>query len=278
VTLRPGAALIGTAIAAVSLCGEAAAQFSVAQPAAYLLTTDGFDARSVWIQPAGLSRRREASLGFHATGDRAAGKSSVVDYGITVASNGLAFGWQRDRRSDGPDASVYAIGVGLGDARFAAGFTRRWHRSQGVAVGTFDIGARYQPGPLMDLSVVWRDISEPVIRDTVHRAVLVPAAAFNLLRGRLRVGGEVDLLSDGWGTSEVRGGATLVLAPTLLLRMRGTFAPGLERRELALAAEWTGRTSRIAGFTQDRRGGDVLRAGLSGTIVAEPPRRRIGRR
>ncbi len=264
-------------IAAAAPLRVAAAQFSAAQPAGYLLSTDPTDGRAVWLQPAGLSRRQEASVAAHATLDRAAGEVTLADYGLTLASGGFALGWQHDRQPTGPDGAAWALGLGLGDGRVGAGFARRWYRFNGRTNGTFDVGVRFQPRALVDLSLLWRDIGDAVVRDTVHRSVVVPGMAVNLLGGRVRVGAEADLVADGFGTSELRAGATLALG-LINLRARGAFSPDLTGRTVAVSLEWNGGRARLNGFGARSRTDDRERIGVSGAVIAQPPTRRFGGR
>src|SRR6185295_8357115 len=96
-TLRRASALaILLTGAAASLPGDAAAQSFVPQPQLYLLTTDAADARALWVQPAGMGKSREASVSALLTGNRYAAGYGVGQYGVTLASGVLAFGWQHD--------------------------------------------------------------------------------------------------------------------------------------------------------------------------------------
>jgi len=277
VTIGRAALTLAVLLAAATRARVAAAQFSAAQPAEYLLSTDVYDGRAVWLQPAALSRRQEASVAAHLTLDRAARDVALADYGLTVASGGFALGWQHDRQRGGPDGTAWALGLGLGDGRGGAGFARRWYRFNGSTHGTFDIGVRFQPRALVDLSLLWRDIGDAVVRDTVHKAVIVPGIALNLLGGRVRVGGESDLVADGLGTSEWRAGATLALG-VFTLRARGVFSSGLDGREVAASVEWNGRRARLNGFGARSRTDDRERIGVSGAVIAQPPTRRFGGR
>ncbi len=274
---RAPALVLGAGIAAVALPGVAAAQFSVAQPAAYLLTTDAADGRAIWVNPGALTRRQEASVGVHVSLDRRAGGTELSEYGVTLASGPVGLGWQKHERADGYDYNAYTAGLGVGDARISAGFARRWFNWADRNSSAWDVGVRYQPSPLLEAGVVWRDIGDPVIRDSIQKSVVVPGAAFTLLGGRLRVGGEADVVADGGGTSEIRAGSQLVLSRALSVRVRGTFTADFGGRDLAVALEWNGPGARLVGFGAALRTPDVERVGVAGMVIAPPPRGRFSR-
>jgi len=254
---RGGALAVWLAGAAVALPGAAAAQSFEAQPQHYLLTVDAFDARALWLQPAGLSRRNEASVAGMLTAD---GSGTVSQYGATIGSGGLGLGWQHDRRI-GTGTDVFSVGLGLGGPRGGLGADHRWYRGSGAKDGSWDIGARVSPTPLLELSVVWRDIGTPVyfVDTTAHtiNTTLVPGAALNLF-GRLHLAGEWELVTKGGGTSAYRFGAAALLSDQLALTVRGDFSAGFDARALAVSLTWSGPRSRMTGFVAALKGADDL--------------------
>lgn len=256
-TLRASGALVAwLAGAAAVLPGTAAAQSFVAQPQHYMLTTDAYDARAVWLQPAGLSRLREASFAGFATADASGGLSQ---YGVMLASGGLGLGWQHDRKV-GTGTDVFTVGFGVGGPRVGLGADHRWYKGSGAHDGSWDLGARLSPVPMLDLSLVWRDIGTPVdfvdATDTARtlESVLIPAAAINLF-GRARVGAEWEIVTNNWGTSAVRLGASTRLVGAFALSVRGDFSSRFNGRAVALAVTWNGPDARATGFATRVRGG-----------------------
>lgn len=264
------AALIAAAAAARPRA--AAAQFFPPQPARYLLTTVVSDARAVWVNPAALAKGLEASVGVDLTAERAPDTFRLAQYGATLASRNLGFGWSHDRLRGGGGGDAFALGAGLGEPRLSAGFVRRWF-SGGVRAGAWDLAARLAATPALELSLVWRDIGLHFLGDSAVRSTLVPAGALALLGGRVVAAGEWQVEADGWKTQQVRLGATATAGPLRLL-VRADLSSRLERRAIALAAQWGGPRARAAAFVALPRGGDATTFGATAMAVSTPPPRR----
>jgi hypothetical protein len=204
-----------------------------ALPQRYLLTTDAFDGRAVWVNPAGLARRVEASLGADATVERRPGSTRLAQFGASVRSRNLAFAWIRDRYPGGSGANTFALGVGLGDETLSLGATRRWYGGPG-GDKAWDIAARGRLTPLLDASLVWRNAGSPTVRDSVYGASIIPAVAFHLLEGRVVAGIEGDLATDLHALREIRAGATCIVGAGVAISLRGEFSPGFARRGFAI--------------------------------------------
>ncbi len=275
--MRATALALGVA-AAAALPGPAAAQSFNPQPQLYQLSVDAADGRAVWLQPAGLARRREASVGGLLTAERN-GPGGVTQYGATLASGGLGIGWQHDRRDTATANDMWTVGYSAGSARAGIGVSRSWYRGTGTRDGSYSLGARYVPQPAVELSLVWRDLGAPVILGDTLKTTLLPAAALNLLGGRARLGGEWEVVTDGWGTSAVRAGAALSLAAGLALSARGEFSGALDLRSVAVGLTWSGPGARVAGFTTNVSGGSDPYGGWAALVRSlDAPRRRPGRR
>ena len=265
-TLRPALGLWAAALAlAAAGARPAAAQLYPALAQRYLLTTDVRDERSVWVNPAGLARRIEASLAADVSADRSAGALRTAQYGVSFMSRNLGFGWKRDRYPDGTAASTYAVGTGLGDDVFGAGVLRRWNHG---GQGAWDIALRGHATGTIDLSVVWRDIGSPFVRDTVYRAHLVPAAGVRLAGGRFLAGIEGDVAQGLGSLGQVRAGATLALGP-VVVSVRGAFAGASAERGLAIAIGLEGASYRgaLVGLVPSGSGGPRT-IGASSALVA----------
>lgn len=276
---RPLALAAALLCAAVALPRAAAAQSFVPQPQLYLLTTDVFDGRSLWVQPAGLARRRESSVSLMATADRDSNGVSLGQFGATLAGGGVGIGWQHDRIPGGAHSDALVVGYAGGTARLSLGFDHRWHRGTSTNDGAWDVGARYTPSTLLELSMVWRDVSSPVVVGDTIRATLVTGASVRLWRGRLRFGADWEVVQDGWGTSAVRAGAAVILPASLVLTLRSEFDSRFSARSVAVGLTWNGRAARVTGFGSVVRGAATDRFGLWGSAVTEAvaaPRRRFG--
>lgn len=255
-----------------------AAQVIPAQPARYLLTTEAADARALWLNPAGLARRLEASLGADVSIDRFATGMQVSQYSATVSSRGVAAAWMHERYPAGQSLNAYAVGVGLGDEQFSAGATRRWYR--GLASGVaWDVAARVATGEGAQLSLVARNLGSPRLIDSTYWATLVPGALVVLLDGVVRVGAEWEVATHRWRSEEIRAGGAVLLGKGLALVMRADLAPDFRRRGFILALTWEAPQARAAGYAQLPGGASEVDAfGVSGALVARgAPGARPGR-
>jgi hypothetical protein len=276
--VRPLALAAAVLSAAVALPRAAAAQSFVPQPQLYLLSTDAFDGRALWVQPAGMAKRREASISALVTAGHDTSGLDLGQYGVTLASGGVGFGWQHDRLSGGEHADAFTLGYAAGNPLVSIGGDRRWYRGTGTKDAAWDAGVRYSPSTLLELSLVWRDIGSPVVVGDTIKATVVPGAAVRLLRGRLRFGADWEMVQSGWGTSAVRAGASVILPANLILTLRSEFDAGFTARSVSFGLSWSGAKARITGFGEAVRGA-TDRAGVWGSMVADPsaPRRRPGR-
>lgn len=268
-------------LAAVAPLGAAAAQFFPAQPAGYLLTSDASDARALWVNPAGLVRRLEASVGADVAIERTPLDTRVSQYGLVAASRYLAFGWSHNRLSRGTvgggnvvfpvrNSNVYSIGIGLGDPVFSAGVARRWYRSDRHDAA-WDVATRVTVSPRLDLSVVWRDLGSPVVFDTTLEETLVPAVAVTFFGGRLRGAAEWHVATGGWSAREIRTGWTVTAGQRLAFAIRTDLTPGLGRRRAAFAVQWGMPRVRAALFASDRAATNTQTLGGGVLLLSAPP-------
>jgi hypothetical protein len=266
-----GLAVAVTLAVAAACPRHAAAQLYRPLPQRYLLTTDVFDGRAVWVNPAGLARRFEASIGADATVEHRAGSTRLSQYGVTVRSRNLAVGWLHDRYPGASGANNFAFGVGLGDEGLSLGATRLWY---GGPRGdkAWDIAARGRLTRTFDVSVVWRNAGSPAVRDTSYGASIIPAVALHLLEGRIVAGAEWDLATDLHALQEVRVGATCIVGTGVAISLRSEFSPGASRRGFAVGVTLGVSNTRStlaallpAGFNS------VETVGVSTAVVAAEP-------
>ncbi len=245
----------------------------VPQPQYYQLTTDAYDARALWVQPAGLVKLRESSISALLTANQQNGLS-VGQYGLTVSSGGLALGWQHDRLPNGAYVNAYAVGLAGGSAHISIGADHRWYKGTTTKDGSWDLGFRYQAMPPLELSAVWRDLGSPVIEGGSINATLVPGAAIRLLDGRAQAGVDWEILTHGWSTSALRAGAGFRLPLHLAANVRAEFDGRLSARSFAVALSWSHTGARVAAFDATQRSGTPDEVGIWGAAVSTPLRRR----
>ncbi|HWO89720.1 MAG TPA: hypothetical protein VNL98_11285 [Gemmatimonadales bacterium] len=263
--IRAALALLPVLGAAVVLTGTAAAQSFTGQSAELQLAPLARAGPAIWVNPAGLASR-DASIEGHLTLRR----DSAVDFanaGLAIITNGLAFGYQRDRRGDGGSGAAYALALGLGDPVFSLGISRRWYKSSGVLTGTWDVGTNWRPAPPFTLTLVWRDAGSPRMRDTAVSAVLIPGAAARF--GAAALAAEWELVTKGLGTSAVRAGGQLVLG-RFTIGIRGSFSGEARSRSVALQVLWTGLGVSSGAYAVAGGPGAPDQAGLTGALITRP--------
>lgn len=243
------------ALAAAALLGAPAARaqgvpvpIPPSQPARYFLTTEAADARALWVDPAGLARQPEASLGAEMAADRFdSGGVQLRQWGATIASRGVAAGWVHDRYPGGASLDLYDIGLGLGDERFSAGAAHRWYR--GIVRGSaWDIGIRGAAWNGLDLSLLAKDVGSPRLGDTTYWATLVPGFLVRLFGDRLQAGGDWELAPHGWQSIEIHAGGAVAIGAGLSLLVRADLAPDFKRRALVIALDFERMRSRLSAF------------------------------
>ena len=247
-----------------------------APPARYLLTTEAADERALWVNPAGLARLPEASIGADLTLDRYfPGGTRLSEYGLSLAGHGVAASWIHERFPQRPAMNVYAVGIGLGDERFSAGTSRRWYT--GAASGSaWDAAARVGSADGTQLSLVARNIGSPRLLDSTSWATLVPGAQVSLLSGALQVGGEWEVAPHAWRSIAYRAGGTVALGRGFALLVRADLSPGLKRRAMVVALGFDASGSRAGVFALlNGAANEVDALGLEGAVVTRgaPPRR-----
>ena len=252
------------------------AQVIPAQPARYLLTTDASDARALWVNPAGLARLPEASIGADLTEDHFfPGGARLSQYGLSLAGHGIAGSWFHERFPPGQSLNAYAVGIGLGDEQFSAGTARRWY-SGATAGSAWDAATRVTVAYGAQLSLVARNLGSPRLFDSTYWATLVPGASVSLFAGALHLGGEWEVAPHAWRSIAYRAGGSVALGYGLALLLRADLTAGFKRRGLVVALSFDGSGSRAGAFALLSGGANEVDAvGLSGALVTRgtPPRR-----
>ncbi len=157
----------------------------------YLSVASVDDARASWLNPAGLARVLEASVMAEVVVDRPpAGDPRLAQYTLGMNSRGISFAFARDRGSDTLGISIFRFGLGLplgrsGSLGWAVSLYRAGVRDEGV-----DVGLRWGLGRAIEFGAVVRNLSEPVVRDTVLPLTGVGAIAWSPLWQRVELAAE----------------------------------------------------------------------------------------
>ena len=141
---------------------------------AYLFPTNAEDVRAIWINPAGLGVRRDASIyGELGVGDPgAAGRINQLNVGFN--SSGLGFAYQRDILPNGVRGSTYRLGLGGSAAGLAAGFDVVRYGGTGANATSWDLGTRYMARPGLVFGFVATNIGQPIVRGLRQRLTFLP--------------------------------------------------------------------------------------------------------
>jgi hypothetical protein len=183
---RPGGRTAGLAallILAVGPSGRPAVAQQVApnRALAYLFPTDIDDARAIWVNPAGLAVKREASIYAEVgVGDPGAkGRLRQINAGFN--SGGFSFGYQRDILDNGARGSTYRIGIAGGTPAgdLAAGIDVARYEGGGTHATGWEFGIRYVALPGLATALVATNVGQPIVRGLVQKLTFVPGLTWH---------------------------------------------------------------------------------------------------
>ena len=183
-------------MAACLIAQTAAGQAVRPRSADYHLASTVRDVRALWLNPAGLAVRTEASiLGEFALERPVDSEIRLAQWTLAFNSRGFSFGYQRDRFADDPSTGAFRFGLALPFRNGAVGGTFSFYR--GNALDTtktwdrgVDLGLRYRLAGILDLGVVLRNIGRPVLKDSVAPLVGVLSLAVQPVVSRVWIAGE----------------------------------------------------------------------------------------
>lgn len=217
--------LAGCLFSSLPLPNYLAAQSPRPRSLDYLSAASVDDARASWLNPAGLARVPEASVMAEVVLDRPpAGDPRLAQYTLGMNSRGISFAFARDRGSEAPGISIFRFGLGLalgrsGSLGWAVSLYRGGARDEGV-----DVGVRYGLGREIELGAVVRNLSEPVVRDTVLPLTGIGGVAWSPLWQRVELAAEahaVRLEKEGGYRVRYRAGLRLATGGRIPLRLVG---------------------------------------------------------
>ncbi len=166
---------------------------------AYLTAADVADARAVWVNPAGLGARYEASVHLDLTVRHPGAHGQLEQVTAGFNTRGLSFGYQRDNLPSGVPGHTFRLGVAGGYQRVAGGVAMAAYRGGTKGTG-WDIGIRYELAAPVSIAAVVRDLGQPTVRGVRQEVAYIPATT-------VRAGGDLLAVSlqASLGTAAVRG-------------------------------------------------------------------------
>ena len=209
----------------------AVAQVAPNRATAYLMATDVHDVRALWVNPAGLAAREEASVLLDLTvqGPGSGGRLAQVSTGFNA--RGLAFGYQRDNFTNGIHGHTYRLGLGGASKGLAFGVGVALYR--GATGGTgWDFGIRYEWRPQLTIGGAVRDVGKPTVRGQTLEATFVPSLTARPLGDWLALSAQAEATSSAVGGYAVEARAVLPGARRLVLLARLDTDRALHRRVL----------------------------------------------
>ncbi len=133
----------------------------------YLFVTAAHDARSMWVNPAGLVIFNEASIMGEIVAERPAGEGlRLSQWTVGFNSRGFALGYQRDRFAGGSGSNTFRFALGLRFRRGTLGGAYSIYRAGTTGRGG-DIGLRYHLADVLEAGVVLSNIGRPFIHDSL---------------------------------------------------------------------------------------------------------------
>ena len=184
------AALLGLACARM-----AHAQGATNRAAAYLVASNVSDARALWVNPAGLATRPEASVLLDLTVVQPGSKGRLEQVTAGFNARGLSFGYQRDNFTPALHGHTYKLGLAGNYGGFGAGASIAFHGGANQGTG-WDLGVRYDRLANVTVGGVIRNIGRPRILGVRQATSLVPALTLRPLGSVLALSAEASFASD----------------------------------------------------------------------------------
>lgn len=179
---------------AAAFAGVAHAQVAPNRATSYLVATDVLDARAIWVNPAGLGVRPEASVMLDLTVVQpgATGRLGQVTAGFNA--RGLSLGYQRDNFPNGVHGHTYKLGFAGGTGRFSGGLGVALYRGGHGGTG-WDLGLRYDWLSTLTIGGAIRNIGEPTVRGVRQDATAFPAITVRPFGSILALSAQASLAS-----------------------------------------------------------------------------------
>jgi len=234
------------------------AQIAENRSVAYLTPSDVADGRALWVNPAGLAARPEASIYAHFSIRDPGAQGQLGQFTAGFNARGLSFGYQGDEFGGGQSGRTYRLGFGTLSKLLAIGLGYSMYRGDTKGAG-WDVGGRYVLSPALTVALVVRNLGEPLVRGLRLHVQTVPGATLALWNNHLSLSGLATFTpDDAFAGYAISAGSTFRLGVPLgaLARLdlnrefqRGSFTFGLSVGVQTLAgllAETPGDVSKVS--------------------------------
>lgn len=205
------------------IAGPAAAPAQVRNPdvAEYRFVSDVSHATALWVNPGALGFREELNAVGHVTWDRPEGSDwTTGQYLIGLHTHILGLGYRHDEFA--PPRTVaqgdaYTIALGYASEGTGLGVSRTWRRGGRPRDGSWEIGLGYHASPELSIGLVWRDLGDPSVRDTVRQERLIGGITVRPGDASFSLSAQADYRTGPDDFREFRVGGTLMLSQTVEL-------------------------------------------------------------
>lgn len=160
-------------------------QYRPPRAADYLFAASVWDARALWVNPAGLAVVPEASITGEIVLDRLIdGDLALGQWGAGFNSRGLAFAFRRDRLTDTLSTTTFRVGAARGVDRIALGAAVTLHTNADLPADyEVDLGVRYLVARRIEVGATIQHLGRPTAIDSLLAITLTAGVAWRPLRG-----------------------------------------------------------------------------------------------
>lgn len=184
---------LGLVVALFGVAHHVQAQVHGARSESYLFLTGAWDARALWINPAGLAVLPEASImgEFRIDREETDGDVRLGQWSVGFNSRGFSVGYQRDRFGNDVAGGTLRAGLGIPFSRGALGAALTWYRGTGDNASDLDLGVLVTPIRNVRVGATLRHIGRPAVRDSLLPISIAGGASWTVLGGKVVTTGEV---------------------------------------------------------------------------------------
>lgn len=157
----------------------------------YLFVSAVEDARALWLNPAGLAARPEASVHGELALSRPGNQGfHVGQWTVGFNSRGLALGYARDRQPGSGSLHAFRLGLAVGERGNGLGAAVTLYGSDDETHRGVDLGARYRLLAGLQAGAVVQNIGRPIVRGTPLPITGTAGLAWTLAQSHVQLGGE----------------------------------------------------------------------------------------